>query len=221
MAGAVAVSRCACELSAPSKWMQCSVSGGRPSHFLPPHTKGTRIIYDRKFLLERRSSPVTKTPPRGLPNIPGVTSPTTKDPKNRELLNNNVASPESSNTGMFTRQDTHHRVTSVLLSCESTIRSYNASKITWEIKVVCVVSHYWAFSTYTIYMLAQPSGAIRGSVTCPTTLWHTDWRNWESNYRILVNGRPTICHMFLSFFLRWRRAVWNGHLGGMSMKMSD
>ncbi|TMS03903.1 Eukaryotic translation initiation factor 4E-binding protein 1 [Larimichthys crocea] len=59
---------------------------------------------DRKFLLECRSSPVAKTPPRGLPNIPGVTSPPSRgaDEKacNGELLNNNsIPAPESSNTG--------------------------------------------------------------------------------------------------------------------------
>ncbi|NXO88088.1 4EBP1 protein, partial [Sitta europaea] len=36
---------------------------------------GTRIIYDRKFLMECRNSPVAKTPPSDLPDIPGVTSP--------------------------------------------------------------------------------------------------------------------------------------------------
>ena len=39
---------------------------------------GTKIIYDRKFLLEMRNSPMSKTPPRNLPKIPGVT---TKDEK--------------------------------------------------------------------------------------------------------------------------------------------
>ncbi|XP_050655553.1 eukaryotic translation initiation factor 4E-binding protein 2-like [Macaca thibetana thibetana] len=38
---------------------------------------GTRIIYDRKFLLDLRSSPTARTPPCHLPNIPGVTSPGT------------------------------------------------------------------------------------------------------------------------------------------------
>ncbi|XP_029961459.1 eukaryotic translation initiation factor 4E-binding protein 1 [Salarias fasciatus] len=62
---------------------------------------GTRIIYDRKFLLECRSSPVARTPPQGLPNIPGVTSPPSKDGKskvpNGELLNNNsITAPDSS-----------------------------------------------------------------------------------------------------------------------------
>ncbi|XP_068927547.1 eukaryotic translation initiation factor 4E-binding protein 2 isoform X2 [Petaurus breviceps papuanus] len=41
------------------------------SHF----SWGTRIIYDRKFLLDRRNSPMAQTPPCHLPNIPGVTSP--------------------------------------------------------------------------------------------------------------------------------------------------
>ncbi|XP_035635499.1 eukaryotic translation initiation factor 4E-binding protein 3-like [Oncorhynchus keta] len=36
---------------------------------------GTRIIYDRKFLLECRNSPITRTPPCCLPHIPGVTAP--------------------------------------------------------------------------------------------------------------------------------------------------
>ncbi|KAH0623181.1 hypothetical protein JD844_031221 [Phrynosoma platyrhinos] len=36
---------------------------------------GTRIIYDRKFLMECRNSPVAKTPPCDLPDIPGVTCP--------------------------------------------------------------------------------------------------------------------------------------------------
>lgn len=67
-------------------------------------TQGTRIIYDRKFLLNCRSSPVAKTPPRGLPNIPGVTSPPSKDTTekahNGEPLNNNsISAPDSNNTG--------------------------------------------------------------------------------------------------------------------------
>ena len=39
------------------------------------HIKGTRIIYDRSFLLQCRNSPLTKSPPPNLPKIPGVTSP--------------------------------------------------------------------------------------------------------------------------------------------------
>uniref|UniRef100_A0ACB8EXM3 Eukaryotic translation initiation factor 4E-binding protein 1 n=1 Tax=Sphaerodactylus townsendi TaxID=933632 RepID=A0ACB8EXM3_9SAUR len=40
---------------------------------------GTRIIYDRNFLMECRNSPVAKTPPCHLPDIPGVTSPSGKE----------------------------------------------------------------------------------------------------------------------------------------------
>nr|XP_025970003.1 eukaryotic translation initiation factor 4E-binding protein 1 [Dromaius novaehollandiae] len=42
---------------------------------------GTRIIYDRKFLMECRNSPVAKTPPSDLPDIPGVTSPNVEESK--------------------------------------------------------------------------------------------------------------------------------------------
>eukprot|EP00794_Sanderia_malayensis_P012670 gene12670-13970_t len=34
---------------------------------------GTRIIYERKFLLDIRNSPLSKTPTKQLPVIPGVT----------------------------------------------------------------------------------------------------------------------------------------------------
>ncbi|NXL01636.1 4EBP1 protein, partial [Mesembrinibis cayennensis] len=45
---------------------------------LPP---GTRIIYDRKFLMDCRNSPLAKTPPSDLPDIPGVTSPNVEELK--------------------------------------------------------------------------------------------------------------------------------------------
>jgi len=37
------------------------------------YLSGTRIIYERKFLLELRNSPLSRTPPQNLPLIPGVT----------------------------------------------------------------------------------------------------------------------------------------------------
>ncbi|KAF7665544.1 hypothetical protein LDENG_00140410 [Lucifuga dentata] len=63
--------------------------------------ESTRIIYDRKFLLECRGSLVARTPPQGLPDIPGVTSPRSKDASEKvhtgELLNNNnMAAPDNS-----------------------------------------------------------------------------------------------------------------------------
>lgn len=50
---------------------------------------GTRIIYERKFLMECRNSPVAKTPPSHLPDIPGVTSPSLEELK---LENHHVQS---------------------------------------------------------------------------------------------------------------------------------
>uniref|UniRef100_A0ACB8F8M4 Eukaryotic translation initiation factor 4E-binding protein 2 n=1 Tax=Sphaerodactylus townsendi TaxID=933632 RepID=A0ACB8F8M4_9SAUR len=49
---------------------------------------GTRIIYDRKFLLDRRNSPMAQTPPCHLPNIPGVTSPGTMTEDSKVEVNN-------------------------------------------------------------------------------------------------------------------------------------
>lgn len=34
---------------------------------------GTKIIYERAFLMEMRNSPMARTPPNNLPKIPGVT----------------------------------------------------------------------------------------------------------------------------------------------------
>nr|XP_024001615.1 eukaryotic translation initiation factor 4E-binding protein 3-like [Salvelinus alpinus] len=70
----------------------------------PPLPSGTRIIYDRKFLLECRSSPLARTPPCSLPNIPGVTSPPSKHinnvkAHNSEPLNNNITAPADKSTG--------------------------------------------------------------------------------------------------------------------------
>lgn len=62
--------------------------GGLTVLLSPP---GTRIIYDRKFLMECRNSPVAKTPPSHLPDIPGVTSPSVEELK---LENHHVQSCE-------------------------------------------------------------------------------------------------------------------------------
>ncbi|GFS65733.1 eukaryotic translation initiation factor 4E-binding protein 2 [Trichonephila inaurata madagascariensis] len=42
---------------------------------------GTRIIYERAFLMQMRNSPIARTPPKNLPNIPGITSPNHVKPK--------------------------------------------------------------------------------------------------------------------------------------------
>nr|XP_047903290.1 eukaryotic translation initiation factor 4E-binding protein 1 [Anser cygnoides] len=62
-------------------WPSCASSD---SALVSP---GTRIIYDRKFLMECRNSPVAKTPPSDLPDIPGVTSPSVEEVK---VENNHV-----------------------------------------------------------------------------------------------------------------------------------
>ena len=57
---------------------------------------GTRIIYDRKFLMECRNSPIANTPPRDLPDIPGVTSPNIDDLEHETSL----AHPEFEKPGL-------------------------------------------------------------------------------------------------------------------------
>ncbi|XP_026309764.1 eukaryotic translation initiation factor 4E-binding protein 1 isoform X2 [Piliocolobus tephrosceles] len=61
--------------------------------------KGTRIIYDRKFLMECRNSPVTKTPPKDLPAIPGVTSPSSDEPPTEASQSHLRNSPEDKRAG--------------------------------------------------------------------------------------------------------------------------
>lgn len=60
---------------------------------------GSRIIYDRSFLMQMRNSPVARTPPKNLPVIPGVTvscSPESKlaaSPHKPHPVENGVALP--------------------------------------------------------------------------------------------------------------------------------
>lgn len=56
------------------------------SQWWPLLTRGTRTIYDRKFLLECKNSPIARTPPCCLPQIPGVTTPPTAPPFKLEEL---------------------------------------------------------------------------------------------------------------------------------------
>nr|XP_032638622.1 eukaryotic translation initiation factor 4E-binding protein 2 isoform X1 [Chelonoidis abingdonii] len=63
----------------------CTTPGGTLFSTTPG---GTRIIYDRKFLLDRRNSPMAQTPPCHLPNIPGVTSPGTMVEDSKVEINN-------------------------------------------------------------------------------------------------------------------------------------
>ncbi|XP_067138423.1 eukaryotic translation initiation factor 4E-binding protein 1 [Centruroides vittatus] len=50
---------------------------------------GTRIVYDRALLMQLRNSPIAKTPPKNLPNIPGVTL----SPVDRENSKQNGPTP--------------------------------------------------------------------------------------------------------------------------------
>ena len=40
---------------------------------------GTRIVYERNFLLQCRNSPLAKSPPPNMLDIPGITSPPKSD----------------------------------------------------------------------------------------------------------------------------------------------
>ncbi|XP_033886771.1 eukaryotic translation initiation factor 4E-binding protein 2-like [Acipenser ruthenus] len=60
----------------------CTTPGGTLFSTTPG---GTRIIYDRKFLLDRRNSPLAQTPPAHLPVIPGVTSPKNKKEETKNM----------------------------------------------------------------------------------------------------------------------------------------
>ncbi|XP_054654946.1 eukaryotic translation initiation factor 4E-binding protein 2 isoform X1 [Dunckerocampus dactyliophorus] len=53
-------------------------------------SQGTRIIYDRKFLLDMRNSPIAQTPPAHLPVIPGVTSQNTLNENRKNEANNHI-----------------------------------------------------------------------------------------------------------------------------------
>jgi len=59
---------------------------------------GTKIVYERAFLVNMRNSPLSRTPPTNLPNIPGVTSDLGK--KEQKLENHiEVPNKESEQNG--------------------------------------------------------------------------------------------------------------------------
>jgi len=82
----------------------CTTPGGTIFSTTPG---GTRIIYDRAFLLQMRNSPIAKTPPKNLPKIPGVTSPAVpveKKPKENGTVHevkNNKDKPEPGDEPQF------------------------------------------------------------------------------------------------------------------------
>uniref|UniRef100_A0A8C0ZM13 Eukaryotic translation initiation factor 4E-binding protein 3 n=1 Tax=Castor canadensis TaxID=51338 RepID=A0A8C0ZM13_CASCN len=69
---------------------------------IPPYPlTGTRIIYDRKFLLECKNSPIARTPPCCLPQIPGVTTPLTAPTPKLELLKEKETEEEIPDDAQF------------------------------------------------------------------------------------------------------------------------
>ncbi|XP_005991410.1 eukaryotic translation initiation factor 4E-binding protein 2 [Latimeria chalumnae] len=76
----------------------CTTPGGTLFSTTPG---GTRIIYDRKFLLDRRNSPSAQTPPRHLPVIPGVTCPGTDKNKEANNVNNHDGKPAVGDEAQF------------------------------------------------------------------------------------------------------------------------
>lgn len=56
--------------------------GTTPGGTMFAHTPGgTRIVYERAFLMQMRQSPLARTPPANLPVIPGVTVPASTSPE--------------------------------------------------------------------------------------------------------------------------------------------
>lgn len=69
--------------------------GTTPGGTMFAHTPGgTRIVYERAFLLQMRQSPLARSPPANLPVIPGVTVPASTSPEK----NNTSSSPSKSKT---------------------------------------------------------------------------------------------------------------------------
>lgn len=76
---------------------------------------GTRIIYERAFLMKMRNSPLAKTPPANLPVIPGVTVPkehnARKSPEKEHQHNGNEMPQKLQTvTGTFGHSITQPRV---------------------------------------------------------------------------------------------------------------
>ena len=65
--------------------------------------QGTRIIYERAFLMKMRHSPLAKTPPANLPVIPGVTVPkdSTANDSNEKQENGHDHHKLQTVTGMY------------------------------------------------------------------------------------------------------------------------
>jgi hypothetical protein len=58
---------------------------------------GTKIIYERAFLMEMRNSPLARTPPNNMPKIPGVTCDLDQRPSPTKQTSADDKKPEESN----------------------------------------------------------------------------------------------------------------------------
>jgi hypothetical protein len=90
---------CGHSFTGSGKHNRLGVPGSLTGSLITPSPPGTRIIYDRKFLMECRNSPVAKTPPKDLPAIPGVTSPTSDEPPMQASQSQLPSSPEDKRAG--------------------------------------------------------------------------------------------------------------------------
>jgi len=76
MSAAISISKSSAPIqiqskAAPSRVTTLSSTPGGSIYGTTPG--GTRIAYDRSALMNIRNSPLAKTPPAGLPSIPGIT----------------------------------------------------------------------------------------------------------------------------------------------------
>lgn len=66
---------------------------------------GTRIYYDRSFLLQCRNSPLAKSPPSNMAKIPGVSAPIAEEPESDAAPVIASATPVSSRTNPVEHKD--------------------------------------------------------------------------------------------------------------------
>jgi len=65
---------------------------------------GTKIVYERAFLVNMRNSPLSRTPPTNMPNIPGITTnfiKTDKKIENHVDQQNNHEEPQQNGDDQF------------------------------------------------------------------------------------------------------------------------
>merc|ERR1712029_853006 len=84
--------------------------GTTPGGTMFAHTPGgTRIVYERAFLMQMRQSPLAKTPPANLPLIPGVTVPSQSSPDSKSSSNHEqkLQTVKEESPAVTTKEETH------------------------------------------------------------------------------------------------------------------